>query len=414
MSKINLAASFSATLFVALLVTGTSAFSQGFGGYVAPQTEGTPNANASPVAQPAPQRAITNVAPGQATSNAQTTAAPVPSASANNVQGQARSTVNAQGGYIADEQAKNAFLPPPDDYNPSQEELEKLDEFLVRWEEHGKNIKRVSCNVHMREFDSVHQSDPNRPVQHTWGEFRFITPNKLSYHIQGEFEYSDANPNGVWKKGQNEWKVTLDGKTFTQYDFKAKKAIVYPIVEDEQDIDLTMDNGQFPLFFIAKAKTLKSRFYLKIVTPDSKQKSEVWINAYPRFARDAQQFQLITVVLDLKDLQPSYMRKLNANGKSKTDLKFEKVTVNKGTWTIDGSVPQTWAKETHEEQFSVLNQQIVVMENGTIATLVSDPSQFPSNKRPNNQETRTNATAQSTSRVNRQATSAQAKTATRR
>ncbi|MBP5620586.1 MAG: hypothetical protein J6X44_01090, partial [Thermoguttaceae bacterium] len=297
---------------------------------------------------------------------------------------------NAQGGYVADQQAKSAIVQPPEGYNPTKEELASLDEFLTRWEEHGKKIKRVSCKVHMREFDSVLQQDAKRPVAHTWGEFKFITPNQISYHILGEFEYSDAQPEGLWKKGQNEWQVVLDGKSFTQYDFQNKRAVVYQIPSEEQNIDLTMDNGQFPLFFVAKAETLKSRFYLQIVTPETRQKTEVWIEAFPRYARDAQQFKSITVLLNLKDLQPSYMRRISANGKSKTDLTFQDVAVNKGVWNIEASVDPSWTKEVRDEQFSILNQQTVVTEGGTRAIVVTDPAQFPSSRKPQAQAPRQN------------------------
>ncbi len=256
----------------------------------------------------------------------------------------------------------NAFVPPPAHYKLSENDRLKLDEFLAHWENFGKGIKQVSCDVHMMEFDGgVLQQDSKKPVAHNWGLFRFKAPNQLLYHIKGEFSYANADSGGdaVWKEGQNELKIVLDGKSLTQYDYENKKAVVYPLAEDEQNIDLTMDNGQFPLFFVAKAETLKNRFYLRLVTPASKRQSEVWIEAFPRYARDAQQFQSIVVILGLKDMQPTYMRKVGVNGKSKTDLKFERVEVNKGRWTIEGTVDADWTKEVRSERFSLLRQEAV-------------------------------------------------------
>ncbi len=289
-----------------------------------------------------------------------------PSVAQSRVQG-ASDDAQPVGGYIPNEQITNAIAPPPADYNPTVEEQAQLDKFLERWENFGKGIKRISCDVHMREFDSVLSQNSKRPVAHTWGQFRFISPNKLSYHVKGEFAYTDEKPEGEWKESQNEWKIVLDGKAFTQYDFKNKKAIIFPIAEEEQDMDLTMDNGQFPLFFVAKADVLKSRFYLRIVTPESKAQNEVWLEAFPRYTRDAQQFKSIVVLLSLKDLQPTYMRKIGVNGKSKTDLTFEKVAVNKGLWTIEGTVDQGWTKEERDETFSILNQQTYEAETRAVA-----------------------------------------------
>ncbi|MBQ7110414.1 MAG: hypothetical protein IJO06_04250 [Thermoguttaceae bacterium] len=256
----------------------------------------------------------------------------------------------------------NAFVPPPARYQLSENDRLKLDEFLAHWENFGKGIKQVSCDVHAMEFDGgVLQQDSKKPVAHNWGLFRFKAPNQLLYHIKGEFSYANADSGGeaVWQEGKNELKIVLDGKSLTQYDYENKKAIVYPLAEEEQNLDLTMDNGQFPLFFVAKAETLKNRFYLRLVTPAAKRQSEVWIEAFPRYARDAQQFQSIVVILGLKDMQPTYMRKVGVNGKSKTDLKFERVEVNKGRWTIEGTVDDDWTKEVRSERFSLLRQEAV-------------------------------------------------------
>lgn len=348
-------------LLFAFTQEAASVFAQGFDNYVKPQTGAEPAIVQNQVAAPVQQANVQNIQPNLTAPSASTSGA-------------------AQGGYLANREAVSAIVDPPAEYRPTQEELALLDEFLARWESYGKNIKRVSCDVHMREFDAVLQKDSQRPVAHTWGQFRFITPNKLSYHVKGEFEYSDAKPDGEWKESQNEWQVVLDGKAFTQYDYQNKKAIVFPIPEDEQDIDLTMDNGQFPLFFVAKAETLKSRFYLRIVTPESKLKKEVWIEAFPKYTRDAQQFRSILVLLRLKDLQPTYMRRTGANGKSRTDISFEGISINKGVWSIEGNVDRGWTKEVRDEKFSILNQRTIVTENGVVATLVEDPKDFPSSR----------------------------------
>ncbi|MBQ9371680.1 MAG: hypothetical protein IJU03_05770 [Thermoguttaceae bacterium] len=367
------------------------AVGQGFGDYVAPQTNapvaaGAPGSNAGITVQSvesARQAGIATVRPSAQTQPAQTqrTTAPVgtttqinnmsavaqqpvgPQPTGPQVQIPANSTSQSaeasapQGGYVASENVSSAILPPPPDYKPTEEEQAKLDEFLKKWEEFGKGIKRISCDVHMCEYDDVlQQQDKSRPIVHTWGQFRYISPNKLMYHIRGEFVYTAGKEKPEWKESQNEWKIVLNSKELVQYDYKNKKVVVYPIVDEEQDMDLTMDNGQFPLFFVAKANVLKSRFYMQIVTPPKYQKNQVWIMAFPRYARDSQQFQSITVILDLKNLQPSHMRKIGVNGKSKTDLAFENVAVNKGLWTIEGSVEPGWTKDVREEKFSIMRQ----------------------------------------------------------
>ena len=380
------------TIAALILTAAGNAHAQGFGDYVAPAQNVQPQTNGAALTQ----QTLKNSAQAQSgiATNRQTTRQALPAANTttriNNAAMQttaqtARQTAQAQtnpaqnapaqnvpgqgapsGGYVGGE-ISSAIIPAPETYKPTEEELNQLNDFLVRWEEFGKNVKRVSCEVHMREFDSVLQQNSKRPVAHTWGQFRFISPNKLMYHIRGEFVYSDEKPEGEWKEGQNEWMIVLNSKEFIQYDYKNKKVVVFPVASDEQDMDLTMDNGQFPLFFVAKADSLKDRFYMRIITPANKQKDEVWIEAFPRYARDAQQFRSITVILGLKDLQPTYMRRLGVNGKSRTDLTFKNVSVNKGLWKIEGTVEPGWTKEVREEEFSIMRQEAAMPEQAYAA-----------------------------------------------
>lgn len=380
------------TIAALILTAAGNAHAQGFGDYVAPAQNVQSQTNGAALTQ----QTLKNSAQAQSgiATNRQTTRQALPAANTttriNNAAMQttaqtARQTAQAQtnpaqnapaqnvpgqgapsGGYVGGE-ISSAIVPAPETYKPTEEELNQLNDFLVRWEEFGKNVKRVSCEVHMREFDSVLQQNSKRPVAHTWGQFRFISPNKLMYHIRGEFVYSDEKPEGEWKEGQNEWMIVLNSKEFIQYDYKNKKVVVFPVASEEQDMDLTMDNGQFPLFFVAKADSLKDRFYMRIITPANKQKDEVWIEAFPRYCRDAQQFRSITVILGLKDLQPTYMRRLGVNGKSRTDLTFKNVSVNKGLWKIEGTVEPGWTKEVREEEFSIMRQEAAMPEQAYAA-----------------------------------------------
>jgi len=379
---------------VALAWIGMSAVrgqapSSGFGGYTPPAVNQAFDQN-NPVE---PVSAVTgNVNSGSAAfatdEGATITVSPTTDkTSQSGSAGQSVSSSNS--GYVSSpldvsslNNSQNREVPPPEDYKLTENDQLRLDEFLNHWENFGKGIKRVSCDVHVMEFDGgILNQDDKIPLSHTWGVFRFITPNKLLYHVRGEFSYSGLGPKDepVWKESSNEWKIVLDGKTLTQYDFAKQVATVFPIREEEQDLDLTMDNGQFPLFFIANAEKLKKRFYLRLVTPESKLKNEVWVAAYPRYSRDAQQFQSIIVILGLQDLQPIYMRKFGVNGKSHTDLKFQNIAINKGRWNIEGTVDKNWTRDVREETFSLLMQQPtdspgMMPENATYATNVKSDS----------------------------------------
>ncbi len=255
-------------------------------------------------------------------------------------------------GLLTEPTTDNRIIPPPEDYKLSQKEAELLDKFLDKWEKYGEKIKKVACSFQIVEMDGgLLQKSQNskKPISHTAGKFRFIAPNKVSYHVEGEFVYDENEKEPKYKKGSGEIKFVCDGKSILQYDFQKRLVSVTPISEEEWDQDLSVD-GPIPLFFIAKAESLKKRFYLKIVTPKEKQGEEVWIDAWPRRSEDAQNFQKITITLYLKDLQPYYMRKYHQNGKSYSDIYFEDISINKGLWQIDDKIEFGWKKEIHEPE----------------------------------------------------------------
>lgn len=253
----------------------------------------------------------------------------------------------------------SGIVPPPEGFAISSEEESLLNQFLLKWERFGKDIKKVACEVHVKEHDGgLYMPNRKTPLSHTWGKFRFIAPNKLSYHVEGEFVYkpgasSNDDPKPEYEKGRNELKFVCDGKSWTEYDFRNRVATTYPIPEDQWNQDLTMD-GPFPLFFIANAENLKKRFYLRLVTPKERLATEVWIEAWPRQAADAGSFQKILVALRLSDLQPYYLRKYHVNGKSYSDLSFQNISVNKGFWSIDSGVDFGWKKEVKNEPFAIV------------------------------------------------------------
>ena len=249
----------------------------------------------------------------------------------------------------------NEPLPPP--FELSDGDQFRLNEFLAHWENFGKGIKRVSCAVHVREFDGgVFNKDSKVPMSHTWGQFRFLSPNKLLYHIKGEFTYiatqPGTDPKPEWKPSSNEAKIVYDGRALSQYDYAKKTVTVFPLPQDQWDQDLSMD-GPFPLFFIANAEKLRKRFYLRLVTPEEKVRTDVWIEAFPRYPSDAQEFKSIILLLKIQDLQPFHMRRTRTNGKSYTDFEFQDVTINKGLWGIDAGIDPGW-KRVEERPVSIL------------------------------------------------------------
>lgn len=347
----------------------------GFGGYVTPngsnsgQSAGQSGADRQvpeqtlPAAQPMQIPSVNNAqSAGTSSSGSSSNGAPQQTSNSAPSGGQG----NGQSGYIMTEtpntqaavggaQQANTengekILPPP--FELLKEEQARLDEFLIHWEAFGKDIKRISCDVHVRDYDGgVFHQNSKVPMAHTWGEFRFIAPNKLSYHVRGEFVYiappAGGDPKPEWKPSSNEKKIVFDGKNLVQYNFQKKEVHFFPIPEEESDYDLSM-NKMFPLFFIANAEKLKMRYYMRIVTPAEKVDTDVWIEAFPRYASDQQMYRSLLILLRLNNLQPYYLRRMSQNGKSYSDLEFQSMTINKGLWNIEPNVDLGWSKKVED------------------------------------------------------------------
>jgi len=340
-----------------------------------PQTDSTPQPAVQPSAQSA-QPAVQSAPQGTASTQ------PVQPAQASQTSPAAANAAAPSSGILTENAnassaaPANGILPPPEGFSMTAEDEKLLDQFLLRWEEFGRHIKRVACEVQIKEHDGglfmQNTKGGKIPLSHTWGKFKFIAPNRLSYHVEGEYAYqpgasSDDEPKMEFKKGSGELKYVCDGKSWAEYDFKNRVVHIYSIPEDQWNQDLSMD-GPIPLFFIANAKNLKNRFYLNIVTPKSRTSSEVWIEAYPRLAADSGSFQRIIIILSLTDLQPTYMRKYYINGKSYSELWFQNVTINKGMWDIEADVDFGWEKKVMDETFAITPIEPALPNSGVKAT----------------------------------------------
>ncbi len=74
-------------------------------------------------------------------------------------------------------------------------------------------------------------------------------------------------------------------------------------------------NGPVPFLFGAQAAKLKARYYLQIITPEAKAQTEVWLEAWPRWLADAQNFKYAEMILAKdKNLTPVAVRLHHPNG----------------------------------------------------------------------------------------------------
>ena len=97
---------------------------------------------------------------------------------------------------------------------------------------------------------------------------------KLAYRTPDQADYQ------ISSKGEEErWVCT--GKSVFEFNYKQSQLIERRLPPELQGKAIT--NGPLPFLFGVKAKQLKARYWMRVVTPEDRVKTgEVWLEAWPK------------------------------------------------------------------------------------------------------------------------------------
>lgn len=214
--------------------------------------------------------------------------------------------------------------PPRAPFELTPAEQAQLDRVLLFWEKSSQSVKSFRAKFRRFEYnpgadfrvqDPNQPNDPNQPTAVDDGELRFQSPDKALYSV-------DPGP-----KVSRPERWICDGKSMYQYDFVNKVVREYRIAPEDQGKAIA--NGPVPFLFGAKAEQIKHRYWVRIVTP-ADVKNQIWLEAYPKFAADAQNFDRVEVILDIgqNDIVPSAVQIYQPGGKARTVYKLWNTAVN--------------------------------------------------------------------------------------
>jgi len=258
--------------------------------------------------------------------------------------------VQAPGGQGAGQ--PNAGPPqPPFVLTPAQEI--ELDRVLLFWEKSSQGVKTFRAKFRRFEYnpgadfrtqDPNQPRDPNQPTFVDDGEIRYQAPDKGSYSVD------PAPPPKVSRPDR--W--ICDGKSIYQYDFVNKVVREYKLPPELQGKAIA--NGPVPFLFGAKAEQLKRRYWMRIVTPPD-VKNQIWLEAKPKFAADAQNFEKVELILEIgqDDVVPTAVKIYQPGGKASTVYKLWNIAVNqKDIRSIfeapfDPRIPPGWQKVVEDD-----------------------------------------------------------------
>ncbi len=204
---------------------------------------------------------------------------------------------------------------------------------LKKWEESSKMITRLDGEHTRLEYDYVFNV-----VKQNYGVFYYQTPDKGRIDLLQDKELL-ANKGALpkakkkhWNKDQsiefklqsgNAEKWYCDGKLITQIDEATKTATQMIIPPHNQGVNIT--DGPLPFLFGMPAEKAIRRYQLRIV---EEKDGKARLQALPLWRSDAANYQLATIILDLKTYLPDAVQLIDPAGTKETVFVFKNLGVN--------------------------------------------------------------------------------------
>ncbi|MFH1924496.1 MAG: TIGR03009 domain-containing protein [Planctomycetota bacterium] len=239
----------------------------------------------------------------------------------------------------------------------SPQQQAEADDLLARWEQQGEGVKSFECKFTRFDWDPVWK--PDQPLHIVEGEIRYAAPDKGMLRVAGElvdFRWVNGEAQGGrFVEGQQGEHWICDGASIFEYNFEKKQLTEHKLPPELQG--KAISESPLPFLFGAKADQVKSRYFLRIVTPGG-VKDQAWLEAWPKYQADAANFQVATLILSLKNMQPTAIQTLLPNGKSRTAYHFHQTKVNprnlldplrvfENNW-LHAPTPRGWTKVVEE------------------------------------------------------------------
>lgn len=215
----------------------------------------------------------------------------------------------------------------------SADHLAYIDQLLAYWEGSSAKIDMFECEFESWEYDPVF--GPKRDAEGVLpaktisrGTIKFKAPDKGLYFVHHIWEYRQtddprAEPyqpamidrgDKAAEPMQEKW--ICDGEFVFEYNFQDKKLIKRELPPELKGEGLA--HGPLPFLFGAKKDDIKTRYWLRVITPEGSQ-GEYWLEAYPKYPADARNYQKVVIILDEADFLPKATELFDPNFHAETN-----------------------------------------------------------------------------------------------
>lgn len=195
-----------------------------------------------------------------------------------------------------------------------------LDRLLTDWQQMSANVKTFEAGFTRWDYDGVfgvqNPGEAPTPKRVVNGTLKYAAPDKGFYELSDQTE---------------KWICTGDAV----FEFRAdlKQVREHPLPPELRGKAIA--DGPMPFVFGVEAAKMKARYWLRIITPQDKQADQVWLEVFPRYAKDAANFAKIDVVLSfahnngtVTKLEPFALNMHLPNGKDRTVYQFSNMQTN--------------------------------------------------------------------------------------
>ncbi len=228
---------------------------------------------------------------------------------------------------------------------PAQQAL--VDQILVKWEQQSDRVSTFTCTFGRWEVNETFGPPQEMfQVSKAYGEIKFRAPDHGTYLVRTQQDWDkQKNAYVPRSEGLDHW--VCNGKSIFEFNAEKKELIERELAPQMQGKAIT--DGPLPFVFGTKADQLKRRYWMRDITPADVVNREIWLEAWPKYQRDAANFQHAVIILRQSDYMPSGLRIILPDGKNKQDYAFENMQVNNPLAILKGDFlppmkPFGWTK----------------------------------------------------------------------
>lgn len=229
--------------------------------------------------------------------------------------------------------AKPPAAAPPVQQPPqlTPEQQAALDQLLAAWETRNAAVRTWSCTFHKWEYNAwgpVDAGGERLAFAESTGELKYAAPDKGLFRVKEMKQWSPEHRRYEVRGADAGEHWVCNGESIYEFRHTERQLRETKLPPDMRG--MAISEGPLPFVFGAKAATLKSRYWMRIITPPD-VRDQIWLEALPREQRDAANFSKVELILQ-RDLMPFAIQIYKPGGQDRDVYQFDPRTnlIDKG------------------------------------------------------------------------------------